>query len=234
VAARDTLLDLAAELEQRDRDVAEALDHIRRLDAAVEEVRARGDALRERVEAAPAALAAIDRAHAEAMSSHERAHHEVAVADRRVSELEGGRRMSAPDLEQARRDLDHAREAEEDARRLLERLAAERAEQEATIAATRSEMPVLLSDAAGIAAEVTSIDRVSETGREPAPDRLEGLPDWTSRVHAALFVVRGQLEQERERLVREASELGGAVLGEAVAGSSVALVRRRLEEALGP
>ena len=234
MAARATLLDLAAELERRDREVAAALEHVRRLDVAVEEIRARSDELRERVEAAPAALAAIDRAHAEAMSSHERAHTAVAAAERRVSELEGGRRVIIPDLEQAQRELEHAREAEEDARRRLEQLAAECADQEATVAATRSEMPVLLSDAAGIAAEVAGIDRVSETGREPAPGRLEGLPDWTSRVHVALFVVRGQLEQQRERLVREASELGGAVLGEAVAGSSVALVRRRLEEALGP
>jgi hypothetical protein len=44
--------------------------------------------------------------------------------------------------------------------------------------------------------------------------------------------VRGQREQERERLVREANELGGSALGEQLAGSSVALVRRRLEEAL--
>jgi len=51
---------------------------------------------------------------------------------------------------------------------------------------------------------------------------------------AALFVVRGQREGERERLVREANELGGSVLGEQVAGASVALVRRRLEEALRP
>jgi hypothetical protein len=47
-----------------------------------------------------------------------------------------------------------------------------------------------------------------------------------------LFVVRGTLETERERVVVEANALGSAVLGEALGASSVATVRRRVEQAL--
>jgi len=36
-------------------------------------------------------------------------------------------------------------------------------------------------------------------------------------VHVALLVVRGQLDVERDRLVREANELGSVVLGEELA-----------------
>jgi chromosome segregation ATPase len=232
VAARDTLLHLAAELERRDREVAAALDRVQGLDARLERVRSRGDELRERVEGAPIQLAAIDRAHAEAVAAHADSRAELEAAELRLSDLERGRRVDAAALEHARRTLEHARELESDARRRVERLAAERVEQEEAVAAIRAEVPAVLEDAAEIAAEIDGIDRISDTGREPSPDALERLPEWTSKVHAALFVVRGQREQERDRLVREASELGGAALGEQLAGASVALVRKRLEKAL--
>jgi hypothetical protein len=234
VAARDTVLSLAAELERRDRDVAAALDRVRGLDVRLEQVRSRGDELRDLVEGAPARLAAIDGAHAEATAAHGRALAELEAAERRLTDVERARRVNASELEQVRREVQYARESENDARRRVERLAGERAGQEAAIAATRAEVPVVLRDAAEIAADVSTVDRVSDTGREPPPEELEGLPDWASKVHAALFVVRGQREQERERLVREANELGGSALGEQLAGASVALVRRRLEEALRP
>jgi len=232
VAARETLLDLAAELERRDREAAAALDRVQALGVRLDELRSHGDELRERLEGAPAQLAAIDRAHAEAKSAHVRVAAELEASEHRLADVEGRRRVNSSDSEHARRAVQIARETEDDARRLVERLASERAEQEAAIATTRAEVPTLLRAAVEIAAEVASIDRVSDTGRELPPDRLERLPDWASKVHAALFVVRGQREQERERLVREANELGGSALGEQLAGSSVALVRRRLEEAL--
>ena len=64
----------------------------------------------------------------------------------------------------------------------------------------------------------------------PAPG-LEALVGWTSRARAALFVTAGGLETERERVVREAAELGAAVLGEPTAATSVRLVRERVERA---
>ena len=64
----------------------------------------------------------------------------------------------------------------------------------------------------------------------PEADDVE---EWGARVRSALFVARGTLETERERIVVEANALGTAVLGETLGGSSVAVIRRRLEESLG-
>jgi hypothetical protein len=61
---------------------------------------------------------------------------------------------------------------------------------------------------------------------------LAELEDWAGRARAALFVARGTLETERERIVAEANALGAAVTGEPAAGTSVALVRKRIEDAL--
>jgi len=59
---------------------------------------------------------------------------------------------------------------------------------------------------------------------------LGEIEEWGARAHAALFVVRGSLESERERLVLEANSLAAATFGDHGGGASVALVRRRLEE----
>ena len=55
---------------------------------------------------------------------------------------------------------------------------------------------------------------------------------YAARAHAALFVVRGGLENERERIVLEANSLAASALGEQGGGASVALVRQRLEASL--
>jgi hypothetical protein len=73
---------------------------------------------------------------------------------------------------------------------------------------------------------------VSESGRAQPGAELSEIVEWGGRAHAALFVVRGGLAVERERIVREAGELGSVVLGEPVAGSSVGAVRRLIERAL--
>ena len=62
-------------------------------------------------------------------------------------------------------------------------------------------------------------------------DSLDEVEEWGARAHSAIFVVRGGLEAERERLVFEANALATAALGEQVAGANVSLVRRRLEAA---
>src|SRR5205807_250420 len=54
---------------------------------------------------------------------------------------------------------------------------------------------------------------VRRTVEPPAPG-LAAVLDWSSRARGAVFVARGGLEQERERIVREAQELGATFLGE--------------------
>jgi hypothetical protein len=75
------------------------------------------------------------------------------------------------------------------------------------------------------------VRRVSRAGLESAAPGLDGIDEWGSRVAAALLVVRSGLDTERERLVREANELAASVLGDRDVGTSVALVRARLERA---
>ena len=83
-----------------------------------------------------------------------------------------------------------------------------------------------------LASAVAELPRLSDSGRTAPGDALDTIEEWGARAHAALFVVRGGLENERERIVLEASTMAAAALGEQVAGSSVTLVRKRLEESL--
>jgi hypothetical protein len=53
--------------------------------------------------------------------------------------------------------------------------------------------------------------------------------EWASRKHAELFVALGQLDTQRERVIREANELATAVLGEPTFGSTPAQVLERVE-----
>ena len=85
-------------------------------------------------------------------------------------------------------------------------------------------------EAKAIAAELIRIRRIPEApGLEPG-DTLVELEEWGLLVRSAVLVARGTLEAERERIVVEANALAAGALGEPLAASSVALVRRRLEE----
>jgi hypothetical protein len=87
----------------------------------------------------------------------------------------------------------------------------------------------LESTARALADRLAHVPRVSHGASQvPAPG-LAGTIGWGDRAHAALFVVRGGLDTERERVVREANELAASALGEPVSATSVAGVRERLE-----
>jgi hypothetical protein len=90
---------------------------------------------------------------------------------------------------------------------------------------------VLEERSRAVSGRVAALARVSREGAEAPEPGLEGTIAWASRARAALWVVRSGLEGERERVVREANELGASVLGEPLAATSVATVRKRLERA---
>ena len=98
--------------------------------------------------------------------------------------------------------------------------------------AASAEIPELIAQAQALARQLADIPLVSTSGRLLPEPTLAGIVEWAARVHVALLVVRGQLDVERDRLVREANELGSVVLGEELAGSSVELVGRRVRTAL--
>jgi hypothetical protein len=136
--------------------------------------------------------------------------------------------------------IDGARKAAATGRDALADARAERARLDERESALADEERVLRADAAalaeaaeGVAADVRSVGRVTESaGRAPGTS-LSDLEEWGGRLRSALFVARGTLETERERVVVEANALGASVLGEQLGASSVALVRRRLESAAG-
>jgi hypothetical protein len=120
------------------------------------------------------------------------------------------------------------RDALASSRRKLERAAEARDALAFDAAAAAQEEPELGRAAEELAARLAAAPRVSRGATEPGPG-LAGTIDWGGRARAALFVARAGLDAERERVVREANELAAGALGEAVAATSVAGVRERLE-----
>jgi hypothetical protein len=57
----------------------------------------------------------------------------------------------------------------------------------------------------------------------------DDLVEWASSKHAELFVALGQLDTQRDRLIREANELATALLGEPTFGSTAAQALERVE-----
>jgi hypothetical protein len=121
------------------------------------------------------------------------------------------------------------KDAESTATKRLSRVEAQSEELEHEAERAEREAPALEKRAQQAAVRVTELPRLSAP---TAPEAgLPSLIEWGARARAALFGARTSLESERESVVREANELGSAVLGEPLFSSSVAGVRRRLEEA---
>lgn len=223
------LLAHAAELQRRDDAVAEAITSLGDLLAGAAVVRARATEIREALAALPAELARVDEAEAEARRREELARADLGEAEQRLEDATRSRRAGEEAVAQARREVTRARETLADAGARVVRIIARREAHVDSGRVLQAEAEGLVVAARDIAARIRRTPRVSESGREQPGTTLPELEEWGARVHAALFVVRGGLEGERERIVVEANTLGAAVLGEQLAGSSVALVRKRLE-----
>ena len=223
----------AAELERRDSEIANELEVVRHLEERVGAIRGRAGSVREALERVPLEREDLDRRRIEADEAVTAAHADVDRTESRVASLEAGRRKRDDELDRARKEAATARDALADAlavRARVDELESALAEEERALLAERE----ALAGAAELVAEgVRDVGRVTESaGRAPGTS-LADLDDWGGRVRSALFVARGTLEAERERVVLEANALGTAVLGEQLGASSVALVRRRLEAAAG-
>jgi hypothetical protein len=224
-----SLLAHAEELQRRDDAVAAGIDTVVGLLGRAGRVRGRAGELLEALSALPGELARNDQAGVEAQQREERAREELVEAERRAVEASRSRRGGDEARAQAQRELRRACEQLKDAGAAVARIAARRQELVDSERVLRAEADGLAVTARDIAAEIRETPRVSESGREQPGADLPELVEWGARVHTALFVVRGGLESERERIVVEANTLGAAVFGEQLAGSSVALVRRQLE-----
>jgi chromosome segregation ATPase len=225
-------LALARDLEQRDRDVAARLDSLADALRRADDVRARATRVREELAAIPDQIAQAEEDERDARVREVEARREADAAARALDDLRGSRRATEDAKVQAERAARRASTAADDAAAGVERA---RHRLEALVreeAALQAEAEGLAVEAREVARSVSRVPRISDSGRAVPGGSLAEIDEWAARAHAALFVVRGSLESERERLVLEANGLAAAALGDHGGGSSVALVRRRLEEAL--
>lgn len=232
-ADRDAeLLALVRDLERQDLDVAARIDVVAGLLARVDEVRATSRRIQAALDAMPEAVAIAEQSERDAVARETVAREELAAAERRVDEVSRGRRASDEAKTEAsrafRRATVTATDAAETVVRMRERIEA-LARDEVALEAKSEGLAV---DARHVAQELAEVPRLSDSGRAAPGATLAGIDEWGARAHAALFVVRGGLEGEREKIVLEAHALAAAALGEQAGGASVALVRRRLEESL--
>jgi chromosome segregation ATPase len=223
------LVSHAAELERRDSEVAEELERLAEVADRAGALRARAAEIRETLERLPHDLDELGRRGCEASAELEAARREAAEADERVVALSRSRRRKGEELDRAEREAATARELLADAEARVERLVEREGALRATEPGLRDEADELVRAATSIAGELTRMRRVPDAAGLQ-PESLAELDEWVLLVRSAVLVARGTLETERERIVVEANALAAGALGEPLAGSSVALVRRRLEE----
>jgi len=206
------------ELEKADAEAGAALARLDELSREVERLGAEATTLSLRLARLPAERAAAEAAKAEV---------EREVEERRAEHANAAR--GSEDEAAARRDEVRARDLLHSAER---RAAAAEAEERRLI----EEAEAAERDAAALAARAREIAETlaGQPGIEP-PDgeSLEELAAWATQVRASLFVARARLAAEREAVIRQANELGSAVLGEPLVAQSAALVARRVEESEG-
>jgi len=210
-----------------------ALTEVRRIqerDAELADAAARLAELAEEAERLGARAAEIERFFADYGDEEER--RRGATAEARA-ELE--RRRDA--VERAREELGTARGDED--RAAAER-AVERADDRVKLATARVDHAVadeaeLEQSAAAFSAELPSLETRARAATTelpelpPPPVGTRELIEWASAARATLFVAVGQRNQQRERLIREANELGTMLLGEPLYGATTAQVRERVE-----
>jgi hypothetical protein len=234
-ADRDAqLLALVHELDRQDVDVAARIETVAGLLGRVDAVRADARRILAELEALPDAVAVAEQGERDAVARESAARAELVEAERRLEQVNSARRSSDEAKTEAARALRRASVAAADAAETVARMR-ERIESLARDEiALQAEADGLAVEARHIAAEVSDVPRLSDSGRTVPGASLTEIDEWGARAHAALFVVRGGLEGEREKVVLEANALAAAALGEQAGGASVALVRRRLEESLAP
>jgi DNA repair exonuclease SbcCD ATPase subunit len=228
----DRIVVLARELEAKDLRLGSAIDDVARLQEETESIRTSAAAVGERLAAAPEALTAAAGVVAAAEAESAAARSEATRAERAVVHAE--ERGTEGDVAAARRELTRARDRAASLDRRLERARAELVEVERDEADARLAVGLLEERATTVDDGLEAIGRGSTEAAPPRAPGIEGLLAWATRTRAALLVVRSGLDNERERVVREANELAAGVLGDPTVAASVPDVRRRIEAARSP
>jgi chromosome segregation ATPase len=184
--------------------------------SAVRELDDRVAALRERAEAIDTFLSAYPDEEPRRRRELEDAHEELT---HRQEELAAAKRRLA-----AAQSDDERIHAEHEVARAVDHIAVA----ETRIERARSAHDELERDAAGLPRELNELEAGARTVPDVPP--LGGsLVEWASRAHAELFVAAGQIDVQREQVIREANELASMLLGEPTYGATVAQALARVE-----
>jgi chromosome segregation ATPase len=203
-----------------------AVDELRRLAALDAELAGRASALR----SLDAAVAEI-RGRAEGIEGFFAAYPEEGA--RREAELKEAQEV----LSRRREELDLAQrtlaEAHDDEARIHAKHAVARAQDHIAVAEDRLARAQyahdeLEQDAAVLPGELAELEARARAVPDVAP--LGGsLVEWASHAHAELFVAAGQIDVQRERVIREANELASMLLGEPTYGATVTQALARVD-----
>jgi chromosome segregation ATPase len=221
------VLALAIELEQRDGVLSAELEAVDELAERIASVRGRAEELRVEAARHPQVRSTVVEALDAARDAERAAGAELARAEAALERAP--RRAGAAERDQLEREHRRAREAVIDAAARVSRSEERLAGLDARAHALAALGEGLLVEAGVLAAELSALPRVGDQASSDEIASLEAVEDWGAHARAALFVARGTLGSERERLVLEANALGAAVLGDELGATSVSLVRRRIE-----
>jgi multidrug efflux pump subunit AcrA (membrane-fusion protein) len=196
-------------LAELDRSLSERASALRELDGRVARIRARAEAIDAFFAAYPERETQARAEVSEAEAELERRGDERATAERTLAEAqdEEARIQAGHALA---RSLDHIAVAES-------RLGRADAEHEGL----EREAAVLPRELDELEAEARAVPDVPVFG--------SSLVEWASHAHAELFVAAGQIDVQRERVIREAHELATMLLGETTYGATVAQSLGRVE-----
>jgi hypothetical protein len=219
-------LDVLEELGRRDEAAAAALAEVEDLRGAAERIRAGAERLLAFFAALPDEREQRVESLRQAEAARAEAESELALAEQELERVKRDKnRAAAARAVEAARDTAHAAAAE------VERLHAAAARLEEDAERAQAEAHALEEEARRRALDVAATPRLAADAVAPPSASLQGVADWGARVRPGLLLLGSALAGEREAIVREANELGSAVVGEPLA-TSVTGVRKRVAQAL--
>lgn len=192
-----------------DAELSERASALRELDDRVAALRERAEAIGAFLSAYPDEEPRRRRELEDADEELVRRQEELAVAKRRLAAAQSDDERTHTEHEVARA-VDHIAVAE------------------TRIERARSAHDELERDAAALPRELHELEVQARTVPD-VPPFGSSLVEWASRAHAELFVAAGQIDVQRERVIREANELASMLLGEPTYGVTVAQALARVE-----
>jgi chromosome segregation ATPase len=103
---------------------------------------------------------------------------------------------------------------------------------EEQVSAAEEDAPAAERRAAAISASLSGRPRIAEKATHVPRTGLDGVMDWATTARAALVVARTAVVRERDNVIRQANELGSAVLGEPLLAASASVVAAHVEQHL--